>query len=300
MIDTSARPIQGSCVALVTPMHEDTSLDFEAYRRLIEWHKTEGTDALVVVGTTGESPSVDREEHIELIRVAVEQAAGYFPVIAGTGGNSTHEAIELTRHAKKLGASATLQVVPYYNKPTQEGLYRHFCAIAEAVDLPLILYNVPGRTGADLLNATILRLAQVPGIIGLKDATGDVGRAAELLLHLPHSFSLYGGNDDSAFPLIALGARGVISVTANVAPRLMARVCHAALHGHWEEARRLNLQLMPLHKNLFVESNPIPVKWALHKMGHIGPGIRLPLTSLTPSSHALVQDALQKAGLIPE
>jgi 4-hydroxy-tetrahydrodipicolinate synthase len=289
--------IKGSIVAIVSPMREDGSLDFDAYRRLIEWHVAEGTNAIVAVGTTGESPTVNPEEHGELIRVAVEAVRGHIPVIAGTGGNSTSEAIELTRHAKAVGASATLQVVPYYNKPTQEGLYRHFRKIAETVDLPVILYNVPGRTVADLANETTLRLAEVPGIVGLKDATGDLARASDLLKRLPSQFAVYSGNDDTALALMLLGGHGVISVTANVAPRMMSELCKAALAGDLARARQINNQLLPLHFKLFVEPNPIPVKWALAKLGRIPGGIRLPLVPLSAQAEATVLAAMKDAGL---
>jgi 4-hydroxy-tetrahydrodipicolinate synthase len=289
---------KGSLVAIVTPMHDDGSLDLDSYRRLIDWHVDEGTAAIVAVGTTGESPTVDVEEHGELIRVAVEQAAGRVPVIAGTGGNSTREAIELTEHAKKVGAAASLQVVPYYNKPTQEGMYRHFRAVAEAVELPLIMYNVPGRTVADLSNDTTLRLAQVPGIVGLKDATGDIPRGSALLAKLPAGFSLLSGNDDSALALMAMGGHGVISVTANVAPGAMARMCSAALAGDWPAAVAINRQLLPLHLDLFVEANPIPVKWALARMGRIGHGIRLPMTPLSERLHETVLAAMTASGVL--
>ncbi len=288
--------IKGSLVAIVSPMHDDGSLDFDAYRRLIDWHVAEGTNAIVAVGTTGESPTVTPSEHGELIKVAVEAARRRVPVIAGTGGNSTAEAIELTRHAKQVGADATLQVVPYYNKPTQEGLYRHFRKIAETVDLPVILYNVPGRTVADLSTETTLRLAQVPGIIGLKDATSDMARGAELLKHLPADFALYSGNDDTALALMLLGGHGVISVTANVAPRQMSELCAAALAGDLKRARRINAQLLPVHFKLFVEPNPVPVKWALARAGRIGGGIRLPLVSLSKQNEAVVHGSLQEAG----
>jgi 4-hydroxy-tetrahydrodipicolinate synthase len=288
--------IKGSLVAIVSPMHDDGSLDFDAYRRLIDWHVAEGTSAIVAVGTTGESPTVTPDEHGELIKVAVEAAAGRIPVIAGTGGNSTAEAIELTRHAKHVGADATLQVVPYYNKPTQEGLYQHFRKIAETVDLPVILYNVPSRTVADMSTETTVRLAQVPGIVGLKDATGDLARGAQLLKYLPPSFALYSGNDDSALALMLLGGHGVISVTANVAPRQMSEMCAAALAGDLKRARRLNAELLPLHFKLFVEPNPVPAKWALAKAGRIDGGIRLPLVPLSKQNEAIVQGALQEAG----
>jgi 4-hydroxy-tetrahydrodipicolinate synthase len=290
--------IKGSLVAVVTPMHEDGALDLDAYRRLIDWHIAEGTNAIVSVGTTGESPTVTPEEHGELIRVAVEAAKGRVPVIAGTGGNSTAEAIELTEHARKVGADATLQVVPYYNKPTQEGLYRHFRAIAERVDLPVILYNVPGRTVADLGTETTLRLAQVPGIVGLKDATSDMGRAAEVLKKAPPTFALYSGNDDTALALMLLGGHGVISVTANISPRLMSDMCRAALAGDFATARAINNRLLPVHFKLFVEPNPIPVKWALAKMGRIRGGIRLPLVPLSVANEPVVLGAMNEAGLL--
>lgn len=289
--------IKGSIVAIVTPMHDDGSLDLDSYRRLIDWHIEQGTNGIVAVGTTGESPTVDHEEHCELIRVAVEQAAGRVPVIAGTGGNSTREAIELTQYAKKVGAQASLQVVPYYNKPTQEGLYRHFRTVAEAVDLPSILYNVPGRTVADLGDQTLLRLAQVPGIVGLKDATGDIPRGAQLLTQLPADFAVYSGNDDSCLALMAMGSHGVISVTANVAPGPMAKMCAAAFAGRWSEALEINRRLIPLHMKLFVEANPIPLKWAMTQMGLIPAGIRLPLTPLSESYHDTVRAALKDSGV---
>ena len=290
--------LKGSLVAIVTPMHDDGSLDLDSYRRLIDWHVDEGTAAIVAVGTTGESPTVDVGEHGELIRVAVEQAAGRIPIIAGTGANSTREAIELTEHAKKVGASGCLQVVPYYNKPTQEGLYRHFRSVAESVDLPMILYNVPGRTVADLSNETTLRLAQVPGIVGLKDATGDIPRVSDLLSRLPAEFAVYSGNDDSALALIAMGGHGVISVTANVAPGPMARMCAAALGADLATALQINRRLLPLHLKLFVEANPIPVKWALARMGRMGGGIRLPMTPLSPQWEDTVLAAMTASGVM--
>jgi 4-hydroxy-tetrahydrodipicolinate synthase len=289
--------ITGSLVAIVSPMHEDGALDYDAYRRLIEWHIAEGTNGIVAVGTTGESPTVDHDEHCELIRIAVETVRGRVPVIAGTGGNSTSEAIDLTRFARQAGADASLQVVPYYNKPTQEGLYQHFRKVAETVDLPMILYNVPGRTVADLANDTTLRLAQVPGIVGLKDATGDLARAADLLRRLPASFALYSGNDDSALALMLLGGHGVISVTANVAPKAMSDMCRAALAGDLKTARTLNNRLLPLHFKLFVEANPGPVKWALAKMGRISATLRLPLVTLSAANQPVVAAALQEAGI---
>ena len=290
--------IKGSIVAIVTPMHDDGSLDLDSYRRLIDWHIAEGTDGIVAVGTTGESPTVDHDEHCTLIRVAVEHAAGRVPIIAGTGGNSTREAIDLTAYAKKVGAQASLQVVPYYNKPTQEGLYQHFRAVAEAVDLPVILYNVPGRTVADLADDTLVRLSKVPGIAGIKDATGDIPRVAQYVTQLPPDFAVYSGNDDSALALIAMGGHGVISVTANVAPGPMARMCKAALEGRWQDALALNRQLIPLHMKLFVEANPIPLKWAMQQMGRIQGGIRLPLTPLSAPHHDTVRAALKASGVL--
>ncbi|TMS59537.1 4-hydroxy-tetrahydrodipicolinate synthase [Imbroritus primus] len=290
--------ISGSIVAIVTPMHEDGSLDLPALRRLIDWHVDEGTDGIVIVGTSGESPTVSVEEHFELIRVAVEHTAKRVPVIAGTGGNSTAEAIELTEYAHKVGADASLQVVPYYNKPTQEGMYQHFRKIAESVDLPVILYNVPGRTVADMQADTVLRLAQVPGIIGIKEATGDIDRAAQLIKGAPAHFSIYSGDDLTAVALMLLGGHGNISVTANVAPRAMHELCAAAIRGDALTARRIHLDLLTLHKRMFIEANPIPVKWALQAMGKIEGGIRLPLTPLAPQYHGAVRDALAEAGLL--
>jgi len=288
----------GSLVAIVTPMSDDGALDLDALRRLVDWHIAEGTDGIVVVGTTGESPTVSYDEHCLLIRTAVEQAAGRVPVIAGTGANSTSEAIELTQCAKAAGAQAGLSVVPYYNKPTQEGLYQHYRKIAEAVDLPLILYNVPGRTVADLSNDTTLRLAQVPGIVGVKDATGSMERAADLIRRAPKDFALYSGDDASAMPFMLLGGHGVISVTANVAPKLMHEMCVAARGGNLARARELNNALLPLHSQLFVEANPIPVKWACAELGLIPAGLRLPLTPLSAGLHDTVRDAMRHAGLI--
>ena len=289
--------ITGSLVAIVTPMQEDGRLDMARFRELIDWHVAEGTDGIVVVGTTGESPTVDFDEHKELIRVAVDHAKGRIPVIAGTGGNSTAEAVELTESAKKAGATACLSVVPYYNKPTQEGLYRHFRKIAEDVDLPMIVYNVPGRTVADLANDTVMRLAQVPGIIGIKDATANIERGTDLIKRAPRGFAVYSGEDATALALVLLGGQGVISVTANVAPRLMHEMCAAALVGDVKKARDINLRLLPLHQKLFVEANPIPVKWALAQMGRIGPGVRLPLTPHAEKFHDAVRDALAEAGI---
>jgi len=289
--------ITGSLVAVVTPMLADGRLDLARFRSLIDWHIAEGTDGIVVVGTTGESPTVDFDEHKELIRVAVAHAKGRIPIIAGTGGNSTAEAIELTASAKKNGATACLSVVPYYNKPTQEGLYRHFRRIAEAVDLPMILYNVPVRTVTDMHNDTVLRLAQVPGIIGIKDATANMQRGTDLIRRAPRHFAIYSGEDAGALALILLGGHGVISVTANVAPRMMHEMCAAALVGDLKKARELNLRLIGLHQTLFVETNPAPAKWALAEMGLIEPGIRLPLVPLSERCHDVVREALAEAGI---
>ncbi len=289
--------IQGSIVAIVTPMRADGSLDYPRLKSLVDFHVAEGTDGIVIVGTTGESPTVDVDEHCELIRAAVEYAAGRIPVIAGTGGNSTSEAIELTAFAKQAGAAASLNVVPYYNKPTQEGLYRHFKTIAEAVDLPMILYNVPGRTVADMGNDTTLRLSQVPGIVGIKDATGNMERGADLIKRVPKGFALYSGDDASALAFILLGGHGTISVTANVAPRLMHEMCSAALAGNLAKAREINSRLLGLHRHLFVEANPIPVKWAVSRMDLMEGGIRLPLTPLSSEYHERVLQAMREAGI---
>jgi 4-hydroxy-tetrahydrodipicolinate synthase len=289
--------ITGSLVAIVTPMRADGSLDLPRFKDLIDWHVHEGTDGIVVVGTTGESPTVNFDEHKELIRVAVENARGRIPIIAGTGGNSTAEAIELTESAKRAGATACLSVVPYYNKPTQEGLYRHFRSIAEKVDLPMIVYNVPGRTVADLQNDTVLRLAQVPGIIGIKDATANIERGSDLIKRAPRNFAIYSGEDSTALALILLGGHGVISVTANVTPKLMHQMCAAALVGDVKKAREINLRLLPLHQRLFVEANPIPVKWALAEMGRIEGGIRLPLVPMSERFQQTLREALHEAGV---
>ena len=293
--------ITGSLVAIVTPMkpggERDGQLDFAAFRRLIDWHVEEGTDGIVVVGTTGESPTVDVDEHKELIRLAVQHSRGRIPIIAGTGGNSTAEAIELTESARKNGATACLSVVPYYNKPTQEGLYRHFKKIAETVALPVILYNVPGRTVADLQNDTVLRLAQVPGIIGIKDATANIERGTDLIKRLPRNFAIYSGEDATALALILLGGHGVISVTANVAPKLMHQMCAAALVGDVKKARDINLKLLMLHQRLFIETSPAPVKWAMKEMGLIENGLRLPLVALSEKSQGAVREALHEAGI---
>ena len=289
--------ITGSLVAIVTPMHEDGRLDLARYRKLIDWHVEEGTDGIVVVGTTGESPTVDFDEHKELIRIAVQHSKGRIPIIAGTGGNSTAEAIELTESAKKAGATCCLSVVPYYNKPTQEGLYRHFRKIAETVDLPMILYNVPGRTVADLQTDSVLRLAEVPGIIGIKEATANIERNTDLIRRAPRNFAIYSGDDATCLALILMGGHGVISVTANVAPKLMRQMCAAALVGDVKRARELNLRLFPLHQRLFVEANPIPVKWALAEMGLIEGGLRLPMSPLAEKFHQAVREALHEAGI---
>jgi 4-hydroxy-tetrahydrodipicolinate synthase len=290
--------IKGSIVAIVTPMHADGSLDLPGLRKLIDWHIAEGTDGIVIVGTTGESPTVSVEEHCELIKVAVEHTAKRIPVIAGTGGNSTTEAIELTEYAKRVGADASLLVVPYYNRPTQEGMYRHFRKIAESVDLPAILYNVPGRTVADMSNDTILRLAQVPSIIGVKDATGNIARGSDLIRLAPKSFAIFSGDDPTAMALMFCGARGNISVTANVAPRGMHQLCVAAMNGKVAEAVEINNKLLPLHNKLFVEPNPVPVKWAMTEMGLIPSGIRLPLAPLAAEYHDAVRAALRESGVL--
>ena len=284
---------QGSMVALVTPMHADGSLDDEALARLIEWHIEQGTDAIVSVGTTGESPTLSPDEHIGVIRRTVKLVAGRIPVLAGAGGNATAEAIHLARAAADAGADATLQVVPYYNKPTQEGMYQHFRAVAEAVALPHILYNVPGRTGVDLLPETIRRLSEIGNIVGVKEATGDPERAREILDLCGDRLEVYSGEDPTAMELMLLGGHGDVSVTANVAPRLMHEMCMAAIRGDRAEAEALNERLAPLHSALFSEANPIPVKWALHQMGMIDRGIRLPLTPLDPQFHDRVRDALK-------
>lgn len=289
--------IVGSLVALVTPMHEDGSVDYAALRKLVDWHVAEGTDCIVAVGTTGESATLDVEEHIEVVRVCVEQAAGRLPIMAGAGANSTLEAIELTRQAQRVGAACTLQVVPYYNKPSQEGMVRHFTKIAESVDLPVVLYNVPGRTVADLQHDTVLRLAQVPGIVGIKEATGSIERAGWLLRAVPKSFSVYSGDDSTAVALMLLGGHGNISVTANVAPRAMHELCAAALAGDARRAAELHLKLLPLHKQLFCEPSPAPAKYALSRLGRCGPALRLPLLEMTDHGKALVDAALAECGL---
>ena len=293
------QPITGSIPAMVTPMLEDGSVDYVSLRKLIDWHIAEGTDCIGVVGTTGESPTVNVEEHREIIRVSVEQAKGRVPIMAGCGANSTAEAIELAKFAKSVGADCQLQVVPYYNKPTQEGLYQHFKAIAEAVpDLPVILYNVPGRSVADMQHETVLRLAQVPGIVGIKEATGNIERAQWLIRDLPKEFAVYSGDDPSAVALMLCGGRGNVSVTANVAPRLMHELCVAAMAGNVQKAMEIQFKLMPMHKNLFVEANPIPVKWAMARMGLCGGTLRMPMTELSKSQQPVVEAALRASGLI--
>ncbi|MES3021080.1 MAG: 4-hydroxy-tetrahydrodipicolinate synthase [Pseudomonadota bacterium] len=290
--------IKGSIVAIVTPMHADGSLDLPGLRALIDWHIAEGTDSIVIVGTTGESATVSVEEHCELIKLAVEHSAGRIPIIAGSGGNSTAEAIRLTAFAKEAGADAALVVVPYYNRPTQEGMYQHFKAIAEAVDLPIILYNVPGRTVADMSNDTVLRLSKIPNIVGIKDATGNIGRGTELLSMVPKTFAVYSGDDPTAMALILCGGAGNISVTANVAPRLMHEMCKAALAGDIARAVEINNKVLPLHAKLFVEPNPVPVKWALAEMGRMPAGLRLPLVALSADCHDTVRAALRDAGVL--
>jgi 4-hydroxy-tetrahydrodipicolinate synthase len=290
--------LSGSIVAIVTPMDADGALDFPRLKALIDWHVAEGTRGIVIVGTTGESPTVDVEEHGQLIEKAVEYADKRVAVIAGTGGNSTREAIALTQFAQKAGADYSLSVVPYYNKPTQEGLYRHFRAIAEAADIPVILYNVPSRTVADLHNDTVLRLAQIPNIVGIKESTSNIERATDLMMRMPRDFRVFSGNDDAALAYMLLGAHGVISVTANVAPGPMARMCEAALAGERARAIEINNRLLGLHRHLFLEANPIPVKWALNRMGRIGEGIRLPLTPFSPQHHDTLTAALKGAGCL--
>ncbi len=289
--------LRGSLVAIVTPMQEDGALDLPTFRNLLDWHIAEGTDGIVVVGTTGESPTVDNEEHWQLIKSAVDHVAKRVSVIAGTGANSTREAIEHSRHAKQMGADFSLTVVPYYNRPTQEGLYLHFKTIAEAVDIPQILYNVPGRTVADMQNDTVLRLAQVPNIIGIKEATGNMERNSDLIRRKPAEFLVFSGDDATCLPLMLLGGHGVISVTANVAAKAMHEMCDAALAGNIPKAREINDRLLGLHQHLFCEANPIPVKWAAQQMGLVKSGIRLPLTPLSPAFHDRVRNAMRQAGI---
>jgi 4-hydroxy-tetrahydrodipicolinate synthase len=293
------KQITGSIVALVTPFHADQSVDYPTLRKLIDWHIAEGTDCICVVGTTGESPTVSVEEHCEIIRVSVEQANKRVPIMAGCGANSTKEAIELAQFAKKVGADVQLQVVPYYNKPTQEGLYQHFKAIAEATgDLPMVLYNVPGRTVADMAHDTVMRLAQVPGIVGIKEATGNIERAQWLIKDAPKGFAVYSGDDGTAVALMLCGGQGNVSVTANIAPRLMHDLCIAAIAGDAKKAMQIQKQLLPVHKNLFVEANPIPLKWAMQKMGLCGGTMRLPLTAMAQSQESTVLAALKASGLV--
>ncbi len=291
-------PITGSIVALVTPMHDDTSVDYPTLRKLIDWHIEQGTDCIGVVGTTGESPTVNVEEHCEIIRVSVEQAKGRVPIMAGCGANSTQEAVELAHFAKKVGADCQLQVVPYYNKPTQEGQYLHFKKIAESVDLPMVLYNVPGRTVADLQHDTVIRLSKVPGIVGIKEATGNIERAQWLIKDLPKTFSVYSGDDPTAVALMLCGGKGNVSVSANIAPKLMHELCVAAMSGNVARAMQIQFQLLPIHKHLFVEANPIPLKWAMSKMGLCNGTMRLPMTTLTQANESVVQAALKASGLI--
>ena len=291
------KPIIGSIVALVTPMFEDGAVDYDGLRALIDWHVAEGTDCIGVVGTTGESPTVTVEEHCEIIRVAVAHAAGRVPIMAGCGGNATAEAIELSRFAKQVGADCTLQVVPYYNKPSQEGIYQHFRAIAEAVDIPQVLYNVPGRTVADVQHDTVLRLAQVPGIVGIKEATGSIERAGWLIKQAPAGFSIYSGDDSTAVALMLLGGHGNVSVTANVAPRLMHELCIAAVEGDVRRATALHMQLLPLHRELFCEPSPAPTKWAMAQLGRCRTAVRLPILPLTDGGQATVARALRDAGM---
>ena len=291
--------ITGSIVALATPLHPDGSVDYPTLRKLVDWHIAEGTDCIGVVGTTGESPTVNVQEHCEIIRISVEQANKRVPIMAGCGANSTAEAIELAKFARQVGADCQLQVVPYYNKPTQEGQYQHFKAIAEATgDLPCVLYNVPGRTVADMAHATVIRLAQLPGIVGIKEATGNIERAQWLIKEVPKGFAVYSGDDPTAVALMLCGGQGNISVTANVAPRLMHELCAAAVAGDAKRAMQLQMKLLPLHKNLFVEANPIPVKWAMARMGLCGPTLRLPMTPLEASNVGAVEGALLSCGLI--
>ncbi|WP_127804039.1 4-hydroxy-tetrahydrodipicolinate synthase [Hydrogenophaga sp. NH-16] len=293
------KTITGSIVALVTPFHPDGSVDYPTLRKLIDWHIAEGTDCIGVVGTTGESPTVSVEEHCEIIRVSVEQAAKRVPIMAGCGANSTAEAIELARFARGVGADCQLQVVPYYNKPTQEGQYQHFKAIAEATgDLPIVLYNVPGRSVADMSVDTALRLAAVPGIVGIKEATGNIERAQWLIREAPEGFAIYSGDDPTAVALMLCGGQGNVSVTANIAPRLMHEMCMAAIAGDARKAMEIQRRLMPVHKNLFVEANPIPLKWAMERMGLCGGTMRLPLTPMSSPLEPVVEAALKESGLI--
>ncbi|MBP5988842.1 MAG: 4-hydroxy-tetrahydrodipicolinate synthase [Piscinibacter sp.] len=292
------KPIVGSIVALVTPLHDDGAVDYDGLRRLIDWHIAQGTDCIGVVGTTGESPTVSVDEHCEIIRVSVAHAKGRVPIMAGTGGNSTREAIELSRFAKEVGADCTLSVVPYYNKPSQEGIYQHFKAIAEAVDIPMVLYNVPGRTVADMQPETTLRCAGLPGVIGVKEASGNIERAQWLIKQAPKGFAIYSGDDGTAIALMLLGGQGNVSVTANVAPKLMHELCIAAIEGRVREATAIQMRLLSLHKALFCESSPAPTKWAMKRLGLIGDAVRLPITPLTPAGEKQVEQALRDAALL--
>ena len=292
------KPIVGSIVALVTPLHDDGAVDYDGLRRLIDWHIAQGTDCIGVVGTTGESPTVSVDEHCEIIRVSVAHAKGRVPIMAGTGGNSTREAIELSRFAKEVGADCTLSVVPYYNKPSQEGIYQHFKAIAEAVDIPMVLYNVPGRTVADMQPETTLRCAGLPGVIGVKEASGNIERAQWLIKQAPKGFAIYSGDDGTAVALMLLGGQGNVSVTANVAPKLMHELCIAAIEGRVREATAIQMRLLSLHKALFCESSPAPTKWAMKRLGLIGDTVRLPITPLTPAGEKQVEQALRDAALL--
>lgn len=292
------KPIAGSIVALITPLHDDGAVDYDGLRKLIDWHIAQGTDCIGVVGTTGESPTVSVDEHCEIIRVSVAHAKGRVPIMAGTGGNSTREAIELSRFAKQVGADCTLSVVPYYNKPSQEGIYRHFKAIAEAVDIPMVLYNVPGRTVADLQPETAIRCAALPGVIGVKEATGNIERAQWLIKQAPKGFSIYSGDDGTAVALMLLGGQGNVSVTANVAPKLMHELCVAAIEGRVREAAAIQMRLLALHKALFCEPSPAPTKWAMKRLGLIGDAVRLPITPLTSAGEQQVEQALRDAALL--
>ena len=292
------KPIVGSIVALVTPLRDDGAVDYDGLRRLIDWHIAQGTDCIGVVGTTGESPTVSVDEHCEIIRVSVAHAKGRVPIMAGTGGNSTREAIELSRFAKEVGADCTLSVVPYYNKPSQEGIYQHFKAIAEAVDIPMVLYNVPGRTVADMQPETTLRCAGLPGVIGVKEASGNIERAQWLIKQAPKGFAIYSGDDGTAVALMLLGGQGNVSVTANVAPKLMHELCIAAIEGRVREATAIQMRLLSLHKALFCESSPAPTKWAMKRLGLIGDAVRLPITPLTPAGEKQVEQALRDAALL--
>ena len=292
------KPIVGSIVALITPMQEDGSVDFDALRRLIDWHIAEGTDCIGVVGTTGESPTLSVDEHWDVIRVAVEHARGRVPIMAGTGANSTREAIEHSQYAKKIGADCTLSVVPYYNKPSQEGIYQHFKAVAEAAEIPMVLYNVPGRTVADMQPETALRLAELPNIVGIKEASGNIERAAWLIKQAPKDFAIYSGDDGTAVALMLLGGHGNVSVTANIAPRLMHEMCVAAIEGRARDAAAIHLRLLPLHKALFIEPSPAPTKWAAARLSLCSAALRLPITPLTLAGQASVEQALRDSNLL--